>query len=50
VLRIDRYPLAAVDLNQPGELHERPASGIEDHPLDVAGLSLDPIGTSTNDS
>ena len=49
MLRIDRYALAAVDLNQPGELHDRPASGIEDHPLDVAGASLDPIGSSTND-
>lgn len=49
VLRIDRYALATVYLKQPGELHDRPASGIENHPLDVAGVSLDPIGSSTND-
>jgi hypothetical protein len=49
VLRIDRDALAAVDVDQPGELHERAASGIEDHSLDVARVSLDPMGTSTND-
>ena len=49
VLRIDRYALTAVDLNQPGELHDRPASGIDDHSLDVVGASLDPKHTSTND-
>lgn len=49
MLRIDRYALAAVDLNQPGELHDRPAGGIDDHTLDVVGASLDPKHTSTND-
>jgi len=49
VLRIDGYARAAADLDQPGELHDRPASGVEDHPLDVACGSLDPIGVSTND-
>jgi hypothetical protein len=49
VLRIDRYTLPAVDLNQPGELHERTARGIQDHPLDVSGGSLDPKHTSAND-
>ena len=49
MLRIDGYVRAAIDLDQPGELHDRPASGVEDHPLDVAGGSLDLIGTPTND-
>lgn len=49
MLRVDGYTRAGVDLNQPGELHDRPTSGVKDHPLDVAGGSLDPIRTSTND-
>jgi len=49
VLRIDRYARTAVDLDQPGELHDRPARRVEDHPLDVVGISVDPIGTATND-
>jgi hypothetical protein len=48
MLRIDSYALAAVDLNQPGELHDRPASGIENLPLDLVGAALDPKHTSTN--
>lgn len=49
VLRIDRNALPGVDLNQPGELHDRTARGIEDHPLDVSSGSLDPKHTSTDD-
>lgn len=49
MLRIDRYERTGVDLSQPGELHDRPTSGIEDQPLDVPGASLDTMGSSTND-
>lgn len=49
MLWIDTYAGAGVDLNQPGELHDRAASGVEDHPFDVAAISVNPIGLSAND-
>jgi hypothetical protein len=45
---IDRQGLAGVEIDEPGELHERAASGVEDHSLDVVALSLDPMGLSPN--
>jgi len=48
VCRIDRDSRGAVGLDQPCKLHDRAASSIEDHPLDVARVPFDPIHTSAN--
>ena len=49
MLWIDTYAGAGVDLDQPGELHDGAASGVEDHPFDVAPIPIDLIGLSAND-
>jgi hypothetical protein len=43
---IDAQALAGGELDKPGELHKRAASGVEDRSLDVASLALDLVGLS----
>lgn len=46
---IEGHALPAVSVEEPGELHDRAAGGIEDCALDVAHVTFDPIGLSADD-
>src|SRR5437764_13926763 len=49
IVGVDDEVLAGFGLDEPGKLHDRPASGVEDDLFDVLGISLDAVALSGDD-